>query len=206
MENVTLTNLVSYIETIKLYVSENRSKFTDSELELVSNFPSRAKLLHVLSEAEIRIVQNSVDYIWHKMTKKNIENPLNEEETLRGNYWMFANGILIKGVNHTTMIKNNINLICTLLNINSLTLFELLGRNYNKLIKHVIDKGGIRLFVTGENVAFIQMSDETYSSWGKKRMQLMNFDKRVVKVIDRKSSYEGWKSGVYIRDSKKKLY
>ena len=42
-----------------------------------------------------------------------------DPETLMGNYWMLNNGVLLHGINHYGIIKNNDNLFCSLLDINN---------------------------------------------------------------------------------------
>jgi hypothetical protein len=79
-----------------------------------------------------------------------------------------------------------------------MVLQEYLSGDPNQLIRLVLKHGALRLFITSDKRFFSQCSPETYGKWAKKKIQKLDFKKRVVKLVDFKREYNGWKSGLVI--------
>ena len=42
------------------------------------------------------------------------------------------------------------------------------------------------------------MSENTYAKWGRKKVKGLDFDKKIVKILDFNQHYTGWDSGIAI--------
>ena len=193
--------LATYIESLKLFLKDNPS--LDKKIAgAIKSLPSPRIVKRDYSEAENKILFETVDWAWRKITGKDIikeQNVREAPESLRGNYWLLKNGILLHGTNHFSIVKQNTSLISTLLNLNGFALQENLCSRPNNLIKYIIKNGGVRLFVNKNKVLYTQMSSETYGKWGKQKIKKLDFQKRIVKIIDFTAPFEGWKSGIKIK-------
>jgi len=193
-------DIASYAEALKLYVMEG--EIQDKELvRLVSNLPEPNVIRKRLSDQEARILFQTIGYVWKKITKKSIiedSKVMAKPDTLEGNYWLLAKGILLNGVNHYSIIKQNFELFRTLLGINAFAMHEKLAAQPNELIKLILDHGGLRVFVSKDKRAYFQLTDETYSKWGGKKIRKYAFKKKMVKLLDKTRPYRGWESGIYI--------
>jgi hypothetical protein len=190
-----------YIEALNLYAKEHPS-LDKKYLLLIEDLPSPRKIRQDFSIEECKILFETIDYLWKKITGENIIQDKEIEkapETLFGNYWLIKNGILLKGVNHYSIIKNNANLFCTLLNLNGMTLQEYLSNRPHKVIEFILNNGGIRMFVNKDRKLYAQMSSNTYGKWGKNKIKKYDFKLKAVKIIDFKRPYDGWKSGITIK-------
>jgi len=192
--------VASYIEALKLHLQENKIK-NDALVSLVKQLPPQNKVRSELSKQEIAILFESVRFAWKEITKQDIvtENKIERApETLNGNYWMIRKGVLLEGPNHFTIIRKNMDMIASLLNIDPFVLHEKMAGHPDGLIKTVIDNGGIRIFVNKDRKAFFQLTDTTYSAWGRNKIRKYDFKDKIVKVIDKKQPYKGWKSGITV--------
>ena len=193
--------LATYIEAIKTYLNDatNIPKIISEQIE---NLPSPSQVKKNYSFEECKILFETVNYLWKKITKTDIvQDPIieNSPETLFGNYWMLKNGVLLRGNNHTSIIKQNSSLFCSLLNLNAFTLLQYLSSDPNKLIGYVLRNGGVRIFINKDKKAYFQMSEQIYAKWGRKKVRELDFDKKTVKILDFNQDYNGWNSGIAIR-------
>ena len=193
--------LAAYVESLKMYERDN-PQFDEEFSRLISTLPSPTKILKDFSIQECIVLFETVNYLWKKVVGKDIisENKLYDKpETLQGSYWMLSNGILLKGLNHYSIIKQNTNMFSTLLKLNGFALQEYLGSNPEEVIRYILENGGVRMFVNVDKEAFFQMSEQTYAEWGRNKVKKFEFKPKTIKVIDFKVPYRGWKSGVAIR-------
>ena len=193
-------DIASYAEALKLYVMEGQIQ--DKELvRLVNNLPEPNVIRKRLSDQEARILFQTIGYVWKKITKKSIiedSKVIAKPDTLEGNYWILSKGILINGVNHYSIIKQNFELFRTLLGINAFAMHEKLSAPPNELIKLILDHGGMRVFVSKDKRWYFQLTDETYGKWGSQKIRKYDTPKKMVKLVDKTKPYKGWNSGVYI--------
>lgn len=193
-------DIAAYVESLKLYLHRNQVK-DESLMEQIENLPSPNRVLK-LSIEEIRVLTETVGYLWKKIANSDIieESKMKRApETLMGNYLIISKGIILSGQNHYTIIKQNINLIQTLLNINPFAMHDKLSGNPRGIIKLVLDYGAIRVYVSKTKEAYFQLSDKTYSEWGKNKIRKYEFNKKVIRIIDSRQPYSGWKTGISIR-------
>jgi hypothetical protein len=116
-----------------------------------------------------------------------------------GNYWMLPKGVILEGPNHFTIIKRNMNLFISLLNINAFAMHDRLAGNPNGVIKLVLDHGAMRIFVNKSKDAYFQLTDETYSIWGRQKIKKYEFKNKITKVVDKRQPYNGWSSGIVVK-------
>lgn len=112
---------------------------------------------------------------------------------------MLMNGILLNGPNHFTIVKKNMELFRALLDINAFVMHEKMASPPDELIKTVLDHGGMRIFINRDKSGYFQMTDETYSKWGRGKVKKMDLKNKVVKVIDKSNPYRGWDSGIVVK-------
>jgi len=194
-----LEEILAHVDSLKLY-AENKD-ITPAIKCTIDNLPTSRQIQLHMSNEEIKILWETVDWLWKKITGKDIisESTIIEKpDTLIGNYWIFNKGILLSGINHYTIIKNNASFICSLLGINGFALQQYLHQDPNNLMKFIIDNGGIRMFVRTNREMFAQLSPQTYRNWGKKKLKTYDFHKKILKLIGPNSKYNGWNSGIDI--------
>ncbi|GAF77777.1 unnamed protein product, partial [marine sediment metagenome] len=66
-------------------------------------------------------------------------------------------------------------------------------------IRFILENGGVRLFVNKNKKLYAQMSSTIYGKFGKKKIKKYDFPERIVRIIDFKAPYKGWKSGIAIK-------
>jgi len=192
-----------YVATLKQFLKDNKN-ISEENKNLIENLPHPRKIRQDFSYQECRILYETLEYLWDKITGYRIipeKEIIHAPETLFGNYWLIKNGIILQGINHYTIIKQNAELFASLLDISGLTLQHYLCSRPNKLIGYIIKNGGIRLFVTKDKRLYAQMSQITYAQWGKNKIKNMNFKNKIIKVIDTNIEYGGWKSGISLKIS-----
>jgi len=190
-------DLSLYIRSLKLFNKQKKIK-NDELIELVTSLPAPEKLKE-FSNAECGVLYETANYLWKAITGKEINDQIKTQtakETLMGNYWLLNNGILLSGINHFSIIKQNSHLVNSLLDIGQMLIQQYLSLSPNHLIFLVIKNGGVRLFVNKDKKMFAQMNEKTYADWGRAKIKKYNFKDKLVKIIDLDSDYEGWKSGV----------
>jgi len=192
--------LAAYVEALKVH--RNRNKIKDEEsLQVINNLPPPSQVRDKFSEEECRLLFDSIVFAWKKVTGQDLieeSKVMNFQDSLEGNYWMIMNGILMGGPNHFTIVKKNMELFRTLLNIHAFVLHEKLSSPPNELIKTVLDHGGMRVFINRTKNGFFQLTDKTYSKWGRAKIKKLDLKKKIVKVIDSSTPYKGWDSGIII--------
>jgi len=194
----TLATLVESIQLVK-----KRSPNLDPQLSgLIDNLPSPRQIKREFSVEECNVLYETVGYLWKELTGQDYISQQSKRpapETLQGNYWMMNDGLLLHGVNHFSIIKQNSSLFATLLNINPMVMQEYLSAPPNKLIGLVIRAGGIRIFISKEKKFFAQMTSETYGKWGRDKVRKYDFENKIVRIIDTKVPFKSWKSGIPIK-------
>ena len=136
--------LATYIEALKTYL-DNSSNMSKMVTEQIENLPAPAQVKKAYSFEECKLLFETVNYLWKTITKKDIIDESKIEKApqeLSGNYWMLRNGLLLKGTNHISIIKNNSSMFCALLNLNTFTLLQYLSTDANKLIFYCNQKWG----------------------------------------------------------------
>ena len=193
--------LALYVGSLKLYLSDNPD-IDSGTADLIEKLPAPREIRQNFSKQECKIIYETVEYLWTKITKNPIVSEkeiIKAPESLQGSYWMMSGGILLKNVNHYTCIKQNGLMICSLLGISGMAFQEYLSRKPNDIIALVLKYGGIRLFISKDKKLYAQMSQETYRDWGLTKLRKLDFPTKIVRIIDFKVPYEGWKNGVLVR-------
>jgi hypothetical protein len=189
-----------YVQSLKQYLKDNPNICVEWK-DLIEKMPSARKVRQDLSFQECKILYETLEYLWEKITKEKIiseKEIIRAPESLSGNYWMINNGILLQGINSYDIIKRNANLFCSLLNIGGMTMQEYLSRKPNDLIKFIIQNGALRLFITKDKRFYSQCSPEIYGKWARDKIRKLDFKKKIVKLIDLNTEYNGWNSGITI--------
>ncbi|MFA7219343.1 MAG: hypothetical protein WC119_02445, partial [Synergistaceae bacterium] len=194
-------DLAAYVEALNIHLENGKIK--DKKIEsLVKRLPYPDSIRMGFSEQECRILFDSIAYAWKEISgqdlveESKIEHP---PKGLEGNYWMIMNGVILEGPNHFTIIKQNQNMFANLLNISAFVIQEKMASPPDELIKTVIDHGGMRIFIDKKNKGYFQLSDKTYSEWGREKIKGLDLKEKIVKVIDRSTPYRGWSSGVLVK-------
>jgi hypothetical protein len=193
-------SMALYVQTLKQYLRDNPD-IPEEYIALISNLPAARKVRQDFSLQECKVLYQTLEYLWERITKQRIipeKEIFTAPESLSGNYWMLANGILLSGINHYTIAKHNSQMICSLLDIGGMTFQEYLGRKPNDLIKFIIKNGALRLFITKDKRLYCQCSPETYAKWARNKIRKLDFKKKVVKVIDSRVDFKGWTTGIPI--------
>jgi hypothetical protein len=153
-----------------------------------------------MSEWDCYVLYDVIRWVWKEITGNDIvnDNKVSKKETLMGNYWMLNNGVLLQGTNHYSIVKQNINIFCSLLGINSMVIHSKLSSTPNDLIKTIIDNGGMRMFITKDKRAYFQLNDTAYTEWGREKIKGLDFDHRIVKLISLETNFTGWDSGITV--------
>lgn len=193
--------LAAYVESLKLYARSNPT--IDGKIKsAIDALPSPTQIKSNMSDEEGKLLYETVDWAWKKITGHDIVQELKvtkAPEHLMGNYWILRNGVILSGENHFTIIKNNLNMFSSLLNVGANTLLGHMGSEPNKVIECAIANGAMRVYVNNNKEFFSQMSSDTYGEWGRTKVRRLDFKDKVVKVIDLSQPYKGWSSGVAVR-------
>jgi len=198
MEDVSADEVASYIETLNLSLESGEIK-NKEVIGVLRSLPSPEHVQRYLSDEEAKVLFESVRWAWKEVSGKDIVETFNvtpAPETLMGNYWMLKNGVLLHGVNHYGVIKRNLTMFASLLGIDPFLLHQKLSSAPSELIKLIIDNGGVRIYVTTDKRAYFQMNSVVYKKWGRKKIKGLDFQKKVVKIIDPLIKFNGWSSGI----------
>jgi hypothetical protein len=193
-------DVAAYVESLKIYLKDGEISNVEVA-DIVKTMPAPAHIKTRMSVDEIKVLFESVRWAWKIITGQDLidmSTVQKKAETLFGNYWMLNRGILLKGNNHFTIVKQNTNLFQSLLNIHAFALHQKLCGRPNELIKTIIDHGGCRVFITQDKRSYFQMNDKSYAEWGRAKVKNLDFKKKIVKLIDKSIDYDGWKSGITI--------
>jgi hypothetical protein len=193
--------LAAYIEALSLYLKHGKIK-DKVIVKLIKNLPYPDKVRMHFSEEECKLLFESIAFAWKKITKQDLVEETKIEHPpkgLEGNYWMLTGGVILEGPNHFTIVKQNLNLFATLLNISSFVLHEKMASPPDELIKTILDHGAMRIYIDQNKHGYFQLSDETYSKWGRKKIKGLDLKKKTTKVIDRSRPYKGWDTGINIK-------
>ena len=193
--------LAIYCQTLKMYLKDNPD-IDDKYADLIKKLPSPRQIRQDLSIQECKVLYETLEYLWERITKQKIipDKVIHTApETLEGCYWMMANGILLHGLNHYSIVKQNNTLFCTILGISGMTMFEYLNSPPDQLIRFIIKNGAMRLLINKNKKLYTQCTPATYGLWAKEKIQKLDFQFKAMKVIDLKTPYEGWKSGILIK-------
>ncbi|MEN6294968.1 MAG: hypothetical protein ABFD61_02420, partial [Chloroherpetonaceae bacterium] len=88
--------------TLKIYLKDNEN-IPEEYANLIENLPSPRQIRQDFSIKECEVLYETVEYLWKAIAKQEIipeENIQKAPEKMSGNYWMFNNGVLLKGTNH----------------------------------------------------------------------------------------------------------
>lgn len=193
-------DIAAYVESLKISLKDGEIK-DKNVADTIENMPSPIKIRSELSYEECFMIFETVRWAWKEITGQDITNLAKVSpapETLMGNYWMLKNGLIFHGVNHYTIVKQNIDVFAKLLNINAFVIHEKLSSPPEQIIKTIIDNGGVRVFITKDKRAYFQMNDKIYGEWGRNKVKKLDFKDKIVKLIDKNIDYSGWKSGITI--------
>lgn len=191
--------LGNYIDTLKMY--EKNNELSLELRECIRDLPTSMYLLKNMSDVDIGLTQETVEWAWMKLTGNNIIDELsisNESKELRGYYWWLSNGVVFGGSNHTTIIKQNLGLFSSLLDVNSMVLLRGLGGNSNELIGIVIKNGGVRVYIDSNKTGYFAMTGKTYGEWAKNKVSKIDLPNKIIKLIDINREYDGWDSGIKV--------
>jgi hypothetical protein len=194
-------DIAAYVESLKLYLKRGQVKDPDMA-DKIAKLPAPKQILRSFSMEEIRVLTETVGYLWKKISNNDIIEESKMErapETLEGNYWMLTKGVILEGPNHYTIIKRNMNLFISLLDINAFAMHDRLASRPNDVIKLVLDHGAMRIFVNKGKIAYFQLADDTYTKWGRAKIKKYDFKKKITKVVDKRQPYKGWNSGIVIK-------
>jgi hypothetical protein len=189
-----------YVLTLKQYLIDNPT-ISNEWKDLIKKLPAPRQVRQDFSIQELKLLYETVEYLWKLITKSPIigeEEIIKSPESLSGNYWLLNKGILLQGINHFSIAKQNSQLICSLLNIGGMAFQEYLSSPPHNLIYFLIKNGGVRLFITRDRRMYCQMSPETYAKFGRDKIRKLDFKKKVVKLIDLRAEYKGWGSGICV--------
>lgn len=193
-------------ETLALYVSSlqlhlKTSKVSTEVKRAIENLPP-PNVVKRMGFEECKVVFETIEWLWKNISGKSIldnEKVSKPMEHYLGNYWILKNGMFLEGINHYTILKQNINLFSEVLNVDSSVFLHAMATGDNqKLIFTAIANGAIRAFFNDKKELFAQMSASTYSSWGRNKIQLLEFPKKNVKIIDINRPYDGWDTGIFV--------
>lgn len=192
--------LANYVESLKIYLKDS-SSMSARLMKVIDKMPSPSFIKNEMSQAEGDILKESVDWAWKEITGHKMIDELkinNDHEPFLGNYWILKNGIILEGINHSTIISKNIALFSSLLKINPM---EIVGHmsNPNRLIKIAINEGAIRVYVNSNKTAYFQMSPETYKLWGRDKVKKFDVKEKIIRLVDLSKDYKGWSTGIGIR-------
>jgi hypothetical protein len=96
-----------YAQTLKTYLHDNPD-INEEWKDLINKLPAPRKIKQDLSHEECKILYETLEYLWEKITKNRIipeSEVISAPESLSGNYLMLKNGILLKGINSYDIIK-----------------------------------------------------------------------------------------------------
>ena len=193
-------SLAAYVKILKLYLKDNT---VSPQMEkLIKNLPAPRVVKSVLSWEECKILFETINYLWKDVVGKDIteQNYIDTaEQKYLGSYWIFKNGVIINGENHFTAIQRDSSLVTTLLGLNGFTLQYYMSTNPDKLIRYILKSGGVRMFVNKDNKGYFQMTEDTYAKWGRNKVRKYDLKLKLVKIIDLRVPYNGWKSGIPIK-------
>ena len=202
-DEVSADVLSSYVETLSLFRGEYGSTVTKDISKMIDNLPPRSFINSSMDSVERQLLFQTVGHIWKTLTGASIKETMggrvnfSRDKNLDGNYWMMPGGILVGGFNHFAAAKNHRNLLCSILGINQFV-FEAkaLEKSPEELIRLVLTHGGIRVKIDrGNNQVFMQTSERSWP-WAREKARRMYHKKKMVKVLDARQPYKGWKSGV----------
>jgi len=189
--------LALFVQTLKMYLKDNPST---EYADLIAKLPSPRQVRQDYSIQECKILYETIEYLWKRVTgQKVVSDTIKAPETLKGNYWLLNKGILLEGINHFDIAKKNMSLLCSLLDISPMVFMEYLSGHPNKLIHLIIRNGGIRLLIDQKKDLYAQMNSKVYGEYGRSKIKKLDFKNKVIKVIDLKAKYNGWKNGILVR-------
>ena len=194
-----VTTLAHMVQALRLQLDDN---IDEESRKIISELPSKKQILGY-SSSECAVIYEILRYLWKKLGGININQDQkfeNHFEHLSGSFWILKNGLMIGGENHFTIIKRNLDLFSTLLNIGSFEMHSALSSsNPDTIIKMVIDGGAIRALFK-EKIGYFQVNDRVYGEWGINKIRKFELKEKFINVLNKKSSYDGWKSGILIKN------
>lgn len=195
-------DLAIYVESLQLFLMNSKS--LDKQLvALIKRLPAPSKVSSQdFSNNESIILFETVNYLWKKITSQDIieeTRTINNFQKLSGCYLMLTNGLMLHGINHYSIIKNNSPLLIGLLDLNGLTFHEYLSSTPERIIAYAIRNGAVRMFVNSDQEGFFQMTEEAYTKWARSKVRKFDLKRKIVKVMDLRMPYKGWESGITVQ-------
>lgn len=199
--NMSREDLVHLIDSILLHYNKNESEVPKKLKKAIESLPSKYIVEDKMSEVEVEMLHKIVQNIWKEITGQNIDNIKLEhvdenKEILSGNYWMLPGGMLLGGFNHFSVAKKHKGMFCSILDLDAWAFEKFIASDPQRLIYYVISKGGIRMNVDKENSIVICQTNEDSFSWTRNKLLKMYHKTKIIKIIDLKVKYNGWKSGI----------
>lgn len=198
----TPENIALYIESLRLQLKKAQSTLSPEVLHAIGSLPP-SSVVKKLGNKECAILFETVRWLWKKISGEDIndnEKKSKPVEFFMGHYWILKNGMFLEGVNHYTIIKQNLNLFAEILNVDASVFIHAMSLGDNeKLIFIAMANGAIRAFFNDKKECFAQMSAKTYGEWGRNKIQKLDFPEKHIKIIDVNKPYAGWDTGIFVR-------
>lgn len=198
----TPDKLALYVESLKLQLKKTKSPLAKEVLHAIESLPP-ANAVRKLGSEECVVLFETIGWLWKNISGEDINEKEKKSEPIEffmGHYWILKNGMFLEGVNHYTIIKQNINLFSQILNVDSSVFLHAMSIGDNeKLIFTAIANGAIRAFFNDKKECFAQMSAKTYGDWGRNKIQKLDFPKKHIKIIDVNKPYVGWDTGIFVK-------
>ena len=203
-------DLIHLINSILLYYNDHKEEMDKELKKSIESLPSEYMVENKASDVEIHMLYKIIRDIWKKITGQELDDvklPENENDKrlLSGNYWMLPGSILLAGFNHFSIIKKHKGMFCSVLGLNAWIVEKLIVSDPDKLIFYIISNGGIRMNVDKDNSIVICQTNEESFPWVRNKLMKMYHQTKVAKIIDLKTEYQGWKSGVNMVINSKKV-
>jgi hypothetical protein len=203
-------DLVHLINSILLYYNDHKESIDKELKKSIESLPSEYMIEHKLSDVEIHMLYKIIRNIWKKITGQELDNVKLEQDNeekrlLSGNYWMLPGSILLAGFNHFSIAKKHKGIFCSVLGLNPWLFEKFIVSDPDKLIFYIISNGGIRMNVDKDHSIVICQTNEDSFPWVRNKLMKMYHQTKVAKIIDLKSKYEGWKSGINMVINSKKI-
>lgn len=191
------------IDSIRLYLIQNKDNIPTRLQEQINNLPSKHIITNQLSESEANMLYDTAKTMWRQLCGQDVKHvdfdDLRKDiEILDGNYWMLPGEFLLGGFNHFSIAKKHKGMFCSLLGINPWIFERLVCENPLNLIAHIIDHGGIRVNIDKAKKQVIFQTNESSWPWARNKLIKMYHKHKIAKVIDSSLPYKGWKSGINI--------
>lgn len=201
IDEVAPDEIANFVSVIKLFVKQNPDELDKKWVEMANELPSEYQILNNLSSFELKFLYRTIATLWRQITGESISSlertggGSHEAPVLDGCYWLLPGELLISGYNHYDAAKKHRGLLCSALDLNALVFERNASLDPERIIEHIIRNGGVRvLFDRNKSAVYMQCSEEGWPL-ARGKAKKMYHRKKIIKVLDRKEDYKGWKSG-----------